>query len=333
MKIAVCVAVIVIAPWTSVSPASAQTAPQPVRLKFAQAVVPVPSPSPDTRPRVPLTLDDAVKLALDRNLDIAVQRLNPQTFALSLASLQAVYKPTLTSQLSTQSQTNPSTSTIAGATAGTGITQGLNTVNGGIAQSIPWGGGSFAATLNNSRTTTTAGTALYNPSYTPNWSAQYAAAASRLLDRHDPGADRDHQAQPGHFRAAAPLHDHQHGVERAERLLGLRVRRPVGGCRAAIGLAGRRAGLEQPAEGSDRHHGADRRRIHKADAVGRPARGAGRGPGHDAHGGSRAEAADRRRPQDPNWTARLDQSIGRSSRWSPWTSRPPPARRSVRGPT
>ena len=32
------------------------------------------------RPTVQLTLDDAVKLALERNLDIAVQRLNPQTF-------------------------------------------------------------------------------------------------------------------------------------------------------------------------------------------------------------------------------------------------------------
>ena len=47
-----------------------------------------------------LSLDDAIKLALDRNLDIAVQRLNPQTFDFSLASLQAVYKPTLTSTVS-----------------------------------------------------------------------------------------------------------------------------------------------------------------------------------------------------------------------------------------
>src|SRR5690349_1877746 len=29
---------------------------------------------------VPMTLDEAIKLALDRNLDIAVQRLNPETF-------------------------------------------------------------------------------------------------------------------------------------------------------------------------------------------------------------------------------------------------------------
>src|SRR5438552_4168741 len=32
----------------------------------------------DNRQAVQITLDEAVKLALDRNLDIAVQRLNPQ---------------------------------------------------------------------------------------------------------------------------------------------------------------------------------------------------------------------------------------------------------------
>ena len=59
------------------------------------------------RPVVALTLDDAIKLALDRNLDISVQRLNPQTFDFSLASLRAVYRPTLTSNVSQQSQTQP----------------------------------------------------------------------------------------------------------------------------------------------------------------------------------------------------------------------------------
>ena len=49
--------------------------------------------------RCPLSLDDAVKLALDRNLDIAVQRLNPQINDIAIASLESVYHPTLTSQL------------------------------------------------------------------------------------------------------------------------------------------------------------------------------------------------------------------------------------------
>ena len=75
------------------------------------------------RPVVRMTLDDAIKLALDRNLDIAVQRLNPQTFDFSMASLQATYRPTLTSSINQQSHTNPSTQTIQGAGGGTGITQ------------------------------------------------------------------------------------------------------------------------------------------------------------------------------------------------------------------
>src|SRR5881392_1013757 len=44
-------------------------------------------------PGLALSLDDAIRLALDRNLDIAVQRLNPQTFDYSVASLVAFYKP------------------------------------------------------------------------------------------------------------------------------------------------------------------------------------------------------------------------------------------------
>ena len=76
----------------------------------------------DTRPAMQLTLDDAIKLALDRNLDIAVQRLNPQTFDYSLASLRAIYKPTLTSTVAQQSATNPSTQTTLGRRrSGTGI--------------------------------------------------------------------------------------------------------------------------------------------------------------------------------------------------------------------
>lgn len=126
----------------------------------------------DTTPTVSLSLDDAIKLALERNLDIAVQRLNPATFDYSIANLRATYRPTLTSQISHQDFTQPSTQTIAGAAAGTGIINGTTFYNGGIAQNIRWGGGSLQVTLNNNKQTTTALTALFNPSYNTNWSAQ-----------------------------------------------------------------------------------------------------------------------------------------------------------------
>jgi outer membrane protein TolC len=142
-------------------------------LQSPTAPAPATATGQNGRPVVQLTLDEAVKLALDRNLDISVQRLNPQTFDFSLASLRATYRPSLTSQVSAASTTNPSTSTISGNAAGSGITQSVQNYNGGVAQNIPWGGGSLAVQLNNTRTSTTSATSLFNPSFNPNWSMQY----------------------------------------------------------------------------------------------------------------------------------------------------------------
>ncbi len=97
------------------------------------------------RPTVQLTLDDAIKLALDRNLDMSVQRLNPQTFDFALASLRAAYRPTLNSTISQQSATTPSNSTLSGGQVGAGIVAGTTTYNGGLSQSLPWGGASVVA--------------------------------------------------------------------------------------------------------------------------------------------------------------------------------------------
>lgn len=133
-----------------------------------------PAASPrGSAPTLPLTLDEAIKLALDRNLDIAVQRLNPQTFDFTLAGLHSTYRPTLSSTVAQQAVTNPSTQTISGAAAGTGIETTTTSWNGGFAQNLRWGGGTILANLNNNRQTTTSLTALFNPVFNPNWAAQY----------------------------------------------------------------------------------------------------------------------------------------------------------------
>ena len=49
--------------------------------------------TPPPRASVPLTLEDAVRRAIDNNLEMAVERLNPQTFDFTLAALRANYKP------------------------------------------------------------------------------------------------------------------------------------------------------------------------------------------------------------------------------------------------
>ena len=137
------------------------------------AATPVQKPDGPAPTMLSLALDDAIRLALDRNLDIAVQRLNPQTFDYSIANLRAFYNPSLTSTLTSQAATNPSSQTISGAPVGTGIDTTANNFNGGLAQNIRWGGGSLLATLNNNRQTTTSTNQLFNPQFNSNWSAQY----------------------------------------------------------------------------------------------------------------------------------------------------------------
>jgi outer membrane protein len=128
----------------------------------------------DNRPVVALSLDDAVKFALDRNLDIAVQRVNPEINDIAYSSIKSIYNPSLTSTLATQSTTNPATSTLSGSgTAGVPVVAGLSTYNGGVAQSIPWGGGSYTVALNNNKSTTSSLNVLYNPTFNTNWSGSY----------------------------------------------------------------------------------------------------------------------------------------------------------------
>jgi outer membrane protein len=126
----------------------------------------------ETTPTLRLTLEDAVKFALDRNLDIAVQRLNPQINDIAVLSVKSVYNPTLTSTVGPQSATIlPSSQTQLG-TGGAAVNETM-TFNGGIAQSLPWGGGNFAASLNNFRRSSTSNNSLFNPLFQSAWSFSY----------------------------------------------------------------------------------------------------------------------------------------------------------------
>jgi outer membrane protein TolC len=125
------------------------------------------------RPVVEMSLDEAVKFALDRNLDIAVQRLTPQINDTAYASIQSIYHPGLTSFVSQASTAGLPTSQLQVSAGGAGTETSQLQYNGGIAQSVPWGGGAFQVALNNSRGTTTSNNALFNPAFQSNWSGIY----------------------------------------------------------------------------------------------------------------------------------------------------------------
>jgi outer membrane protein TolC len=119
---------------------------------------------------IEIPLDDAVQRALERNLDIQVERLNPQAFTFSLAALEAQYRPTFTSNFGYRSQSQFPRSQTAGATL---LVTDTLTANSGFSQNMKWGGGSFAVGFNNNRQSQSDAFATRNPALNTNLSATY----------------------------------------------------------------------------------------------------------------------------------------------------------------
>ncbi|MDE3155029.1 MAG: TolC family protein [Acidobacteriota bacterium] len=130
------------------------------------------------QPTVRLSLEEAVKDALDRNLNIAVQRLNPQTYDYTLSSLRATYLPSVNSTVSTTGQTTPAASQLAG---GQSVNATNQTFNAGLTQNSPWAGGSFSLTWNNSRATTSNSFSTFNPAFNTSFLAKFTQPLMRGL--------------------------------------------------------------------------------------------------------------------------------------------------------
>ena len=139
---------------------------------FAAATTTFPDQTRPTTPpaaagqMVNLTLDDATARALERNLDIAVERLNPQTFDLNIARIRAAYKPIASSTIGQLSRVQPPTSTLNG---GTIVDNTTTTYNSGLSQQVPWGGGAVAFQFNNNKQITSNNLVNYNPAFNNNF--------------------------------------------------------------------------------------------------------------------------------------------------------------------
>jgi outer membrane protein len=135
-----------------------------------------PAPRPPTGSAVPvvgavdLTLDDAVALALEHNLEIAVERLNPQTFDLQIAGVRALYRPVLTSVVGQNNVTQLPTNQLVGTQA---VQNDQTTLNVGGTQMLPWGGGNFTLGFNNRRQDSTSSFTTFNPQYNTTFSALF----------------------------------------------------------------------------------------------------------------------------------------------------------------
>jgi outer membrane protein TolC len=132
---------------------------------------------PPSGPARSMTLAEVVKMALDKNLDIAVERLNPQLFEFSLASLQAAYLPTLSSLVGDQHQTSVPVTLLTG---GQQVVTTTATVNGQFTQNLQ-SGGNLDVRWNNNRVFSNNVFYNYNPAFNTTLSAQFTQPLFRGL--------------------------------------------------------------------------------------------------------------------------------------------------------
>ena len=166
---AVAVALSMFASGRAVSASEQNPAQAPIPVQpappTANQVIPVPQ-----GPELQLSADEAVRLALENNLNLRAERLSPQVQALILNQTRANYAPTLISNFTKRSSTIPPEDFLSN--TGTLTNSGLET-NGGLRQLLKWGGGSYQVTLDGARNTTSNIQSVYNPRLSSNLNVGY----------------------------------------------------------------------------------------------------------------------------------------------------------------
>jgi len=154
-------AALLVAATAAVS-AQGPSAAESARLGQAYVVGQAKPPAPPDRPLRPMSLDEAIQIALERNLDLEVARMNPQSVDYQIRSARAAYRPTFSGSYSFNNSSSQSTNTLDGVSRVTNRSQGFN---GSMNQTLPWYGGRFTASWNNGRSTTNVQTSRFNPNY------------------------------------------------------------------------------------------------------------------------------------------------------------------------
>jgi outer membrane protein len=117
-----------------------------------------------------LSIDDAVKLGLEQNLGIQIQRIDPQIQDMGIAQARSFWAPQFNTGFSRQSQSQPPTSSLSG--AATSIDNGRFASTLGLSQTLPWGA-AYTANWNSSRFTTNNLFSSFSPQLSSNLNVQF----------------------------------------------------------------------------------------------------------------------------------------------------------------
>jgi outer membrane protein len=132
---------------------------------------PVAQPGTNSGSLRELRLEEAVSLALEKNLDIQVAKLEPQSVDYQVAGFKNQFQPVLASTVGQRDLFQLPTRTING---GTRVSQATTTYNASIAQEVPLFGGNYSIAWTNQRVASSDALATRNPLFTTGVVAQYA---------------------------------------------------------------------------------------------------------------------------------------------------------------
>jgi outer membrane protein TolC len=149
------------------SPAQLPADPPPISPNFKAPDRPLP-PSDrvgvDVSNQVPLSLNQAIAMALQNNNDIDASRIDVKIAEFNLQSSRGVYDPVFSTESFYERKTTPTSSTVAGGINGS-LTQSDPTADLRLGGFSPFLGGSYQADFSSTRLMSTNQTALLNPQY------------------------------------------------------------------------------------------------------------------------------------------------------------------------
>jgi len=130
-------------------------------------------PSTPGSPMIDMTLEDAMAMALEKNLDLKAARLTPQGVDYQLQAARAAFNPRFTGTYGYNNQSTPVNNTVLDPTISS-VVQVRQTFNTNMTQVLPYHNMQVGATFNNNRQTSNSNQVKLNPTYGANLSANFA---------------------------------------------------------------------------------------------------------------------------------------------------------------
>jgi outer membrane protein len=124
-----------------------------------------------------LTVDDAVKMALEQNTDLKADRLDPQISDTRVAAAAGLFKPSLSTGVNRNNQLQPPSSFLIPTPTRTDAV----TSSAGVGQRLPWFGTTYSASFNAVHTDSNSFLNSYNPLLTSGLSASLSQPLVRDL--------------------------------------------------------------------------------------------------------------------------------------------------------